>query len=546
MRTKHALTSSITAAVLLLTGSMPSFAQPLPEDRSFNRLIERATCDLSGGELPYPFSVTGYPFSVDRLARALAANGPEVSEINVAIFDNDFVGYRVEVTNDGEMQMKPSRNFPKPFFSTRNVFNPYFDRDRGPLAPVQYPVVDAKIGHGTSVAGIILGGKYDDNMEPEESTSSLAKPSVRRLLTYDPLKPVVSDGSKEKSWLRLAFVPVDYASSGRSSDPIAELENFFAGTGGSVKVDIINMSFGQEITDNRNITLSGAVRGPLIVAAAGNNKREVPGANFRAKPISADDNGIMLVVASHNADGALSNFSNFGDSVTLAAPGCAIHSWIDGDGEAQPLSGTSMAAAMTSFAAALVNSKWGLQANIGMSLRNRLISSARYNSLLSKCGLATGDIECVEFGGMLDPEAAVLVYRDYIEYRACGSDLKGQGCAPRMAIGTLLRTPASLGRCVEAEFLQPRPRYSGRSGMTLNGAIKHISGSEYKIFYETGTKVGLGEIAAKSCNLAQTLEETIAFQPQGEQLDGSTATEPIEIPVSQVMRVVARAEAAPN
>nr|QQZ48885.1 S8 family serine peptidase [Phenylobacterium glaciei] len=100
----------------------------------------------------------------------------------------------------------------------------------------------------------------------------------------------------------------------------------------------------------------------LFVVAAGNKgddlnlngKRWLPAVN------GANNFANVLTVASVDADGQLSKFSNRGDAaVDIAAPGCRIASWLDADSEEVPLSGTSQAAPIVSFAAALLKSVSG-------------------------------------------------------------------------------------------------------------------------------------------------------------------------------------------
>lgn len=528
------------ALIALLGGPVPISAQPPSDDQAFNRVVAESLCDRAAALPTDPFFETGYPFSVERLNRAMAATESDVNEVGIAVFDNDFIGYHLDPdAPDGESPLRPSRNFPKAFFLKKNPpFSPYFfDSTSAAINPSSYPAIDAEIGHGTSIAGIILGGKYDDDSEPAEVEDfRLSQPNVRGLLTYGG-----QPGAPQKSWLRFAFIPVDYARSGRSSDPIEVIENLFEKTENSPGVDIVNMSFGQTITDGSEIAFSEAVRGLLIVAAAGNSKRQIPAAGLEAKPISADDKGIMLVVASHNADGKLSHFSNYGDVVTIAAPGCAIKSWLDGDSEARPLSGTSMATAVTSFAAALVRSRWDLRSHVGISLRNRLISSARYNRDLAECGLRQDGKDCVQFGSMLDIEAAVLVNRDFIEFRSCPADANEGPCKTRTAVGTLVSTPDFLGICMTSVYA-PLPKYGGGNGLTFNGSVKHLEGNRYQIFYEPGPKVGMKKVQAKICESDGPPSERVVFRVEGVQLDGGAApSEPLDLPMSSVERIVVRA-----
>jgi subtilisin family serine protease len=126
-------------------------------------------------------------------------------------------------------------------------------------------------------------------------------------------------------------------------------------------------------------------RGALLVAAAGNDARDTDRAP--AYPADYELPGV-LSVASSQADGVLSSFSNFGAfSVDFAAPGSNVLSTLPA-GNWGRLSGTSMAAPMASGVAALVLARRpGLSAT---DLRNALLNAtyerAGYHGRLSTAG----------------------------------------------------------------------------------------------------------------------------------------------------------------
>lgn len=170
-----------------------------------------------------------------------------------------------------------------------------------------------------------------------------------------------------------------------------------------------------------------------------------------ALPGQIEPNERLLIVGSHDADGKISHFSNYGDRVTIAAPGCQIASWTDGESKPQALSGTSMSTAVVSFAAALLNSQWETES--GAELQHRLIVSARFEPRLSQCGRAraltrkpSDPQECIDHGAKLDIEAATLVIRDLIEYRQC-SDEAGKVCLTKIEVGTLSSISPSFIEC---------------------------------------------------------------------------------------------------
>lgn len=526
----------ICTAGLVASGT-PAAAQT-EADKQFNRPVENSSCVSSGRP--------DYPFSVQRILRAIKTTEIEdEKEVQVAVFDNEFLGYRIDdqAADSREYPIMFVRNFPKEYFLRYGTrFIPYADPNRG-LVRAENFEINPETGHGTSVVGIILGGKYEGAAEPvAEGKQNLVKPSARRLLLYDFKHAEASHNLKP--WLRVAFVPVRYASSGHSDDPVTRLDQFFK-SGAGRNFAVINMSFGQVVTDdgNDNFDFDQEVDGALIVAAAGNNKKEL-GRSLRAKPISATHKGIMLIVASHDADGKLSGFSNFGSGVTIAAPGCGIQSWLSGDSDAKPLNGTSMATAVVSYAAALVRSRWGnAPTNTGISLRNRLISSARFSEELSQCGFTDPGRECVKYGSMLDIEAALLLNRDFIEYETCDDQAGATRCTRHTAVGRIMRGPSFLGECLSNAVPEQLFFYNKEVGLTYDGSIKRIAPGSFRLFFEKGQKVGSYAIEQTVCQAsAQPVQADLAFTPQGLQLDGSTAADgAINIPVNRLIRIVARA-----
>lgn len=521
------------------TVPLPAPALAQTTDQTFNQQIVESPCEQATAA--YPFTETGYPFKVSRLRRALAATEIEQpGDVGVAVFDNHFLGYHLE-DSANDQPMQADRNFPKEFFVRRGErFTPYYDKDVTPPGAEQYESIDPQTGHGTSIVGIILGGKYDDDAEPDAS-GAITRPNVRALLTDEDLSGS-SASARPKVWLSVKFIPVLYGDTEiASSDPIKELEDFFNRTAGARGIDIVNMSFGRRVTDGSNIMLGEPVRGALIVAAAGNSKEQLSYNGVTANPVSADDRGIMLSVASVDADGQLSHFSNFGKGVTIAAPGCAIKSWLDGETPARPLSGTSMATAVVSFAAALVRARWTVPNNVGISLRNRLLSSARFNPKLVKGGCHARNVNCVQFGSMLDIEAAVLINRDFIEYRNCTGQDDARRCVTRTAIGTLVRSPPFVTGCLSGT-LETAKLY-GETGLTRNGALKHEDGNSFRLFYEPGAKVGMEEIATEVCASPPGAPTLFEFQPQGLQLDGSmSSADRLSVSTDDLVRVVVRAD----
>jgi hypothetical protein len=283
----------------------------------------------------------------------------------------------------------------------------------------------------------------------------------------------------------------------------------------------------------------------LLVAAAGNGKRELVGSDQPLIPAMVNPAGKLIVVASHDANGKLSHFSNFGAPVTLAAPGCGIMSWLDGEGPARPVSGTSMAAAVVSFAAALLRSRWNNISAVG--LRNRLLASARYEYQLAHCEGRSRetDTDCVQWGSMLDIEAALLLNRDYVEYEECPPGAAEPGasrkeCVMKTAVGRVDDLSRVFGRCTKSSVTEPM-QYGG---LSLNAAVKRTKDGPYLLFFEPAGEVGLSEIKVNDkCTPPSDAPDEIVFTPRGEQLDGTMADPNKQLPIKtrDLVRIVLRA-----
>lgn len=146
--------------------------------------------------------------------------------------------------------------------------------------------------------------------------------------------------------------------SGTTSDAVAGMEYAIR-----MGARVINASFG---TRGRSEALRDAIRlakrrGTLIVAAAGNERRNID--RVPVYPAAYPDGNVIAVAASDRED-RLASFSNYGRrNVDLAAPGVRIASTIPG-GRYAAVSGTSQAAPFVAGAAALL-----MQQNPGADYR---------------------------------------------------------------------------------------------------------------------------------------------------------------------------------
>lgn len=475
-----------------------------------------------------------YPFSVDRLRFALQINGVRPQSVSVLVVDNGFIGYHREAVEDDSPAYVESKNFSPQFFGLlqQGSFLPFVDRADAGIAPEQN---DPMAGHGTHIGGIVLGGSYETG-KPREGGANLVEPNVRRLLLD---KPDVKLPQDAKPWLTVRFVSVGFGAAAAGADPVAKLDTALL-KGSAANSQIVNMSLTRILTSfSMPYRLPEGSKNMLVVLAAGNSTMHLRKSGH-ALPARLEENDRMLIVASHDANGALSEFSNYGDLVGIAAPGCQIQSWIDGEQDPVALSGTSMATAVVTFAAALVRSQ--LEYATGTGLRNRLLASARYEPQLAQCERSAAKTkemdaprECVSHGAMLDIAAAIVVRRDLIEYEECPAE-SAKGCKTVTAVGELFSVPRALTRCIGEQDMEYR-------GLSLNSGVKRVVRGTYLVASETGQEVGRLPLHWDSCPVSEAEEsELVEFKVTGLQLNGQPVSQPsmIQIKTSQLVRLVTR------
>ncbi|WP_254523950.1 S8 family serine peptidase [Natrinema caseinilyticum] len=172
-----------------------------------------------------------------------------------------------------------------------------------------YPTSQSE-SHGTHVAGIAAGGTDDGTGPAGISNCSILSGRV-------------------------------LGSEGGSIADIADAVQWATEQG----ADVINMSLGGGNSSQlmRDACSYAYSQGTLVVAAAGNESSDV------SYPASYDD---VLAVSSVDEDGSLSNFSNYGPEIELAAPGGDVLSSVPWDSY-NSFSGTSMASPVVAGVAGL-------------------------------------------------------------------------------------------------------------------------------------------------------------------------------------------------
>jgi subtilisin family serine protease len=217
-------------------------------------------------------------------------------------------------------------------------------------------------GHGTHVAGIIAArannGKGIAGVAPDAQIM--------------PVKVLDSDGS---GWMADVIEGIIWAAQNGA--------------------DVINMSLGGPDADFSAAAIEFAQsRGVVVVAAAGNE-----GSNTPMYPAALP--GVVSVSALDD-DGSLASYSNYGDTVDIAAPGSQIVSTVPGGYSG--MTGTSMAAPHVAGVAALirgyspsadvqavlvttaVSAALGRQAGVGV-----VAADAALRSLCPSCGETPAD-----------------------------------------------------------------------------------------------------------------------------------------------------------
>lgn len=167
-------------------------------------------------------------------------------------------------------------------------------------------------GHGTHVAGIIAA----------RANNGKGIAGVAPAAQIMPVKALDADGS---GWMADVIEGIVWAAQNGA--------------------DVINMSLGGPDADfSANAVEFAQSRGVVVVAAAGNE-----GSNTPMYPAALPG---VVSVAALDDDGSVANYSNYGDTIDIAAPGTQIVSTVPGGYSA--MSGTSMAAPHVAGVAALI------------------------------------------------------------------------------------------------------------------------------------------------------------------------------------------------
>lgn len=490
-----------------------------------------------------------YPYDVARITRAyrrLENEDPTASNVAVVVVDNGFVGYGW----DGSRR-RATPNFPQPFFyGGGNEFHPF----NIPL-PLPTPGADeVRWGHGTHVTGLVLGGMYGDGA-PSNDGLDLGSPGVRRLFFSDGEGRKASAVDRDpEDWLTLYVVTLA-TTPGSLEYQTAQLEKLPT----TIKVDlpkrlrhpqIINLS-----VQNKYIAGGGSaalhaipkdLQDSLLVVSSGNDGEPLEsGSDARFPAGSTAMYGNLVVVGSHDIDFSPSKFSNFdAEVVTLAAPGCALKSWVSGAGEAKALNGTSQAAAVVSFAAALIRSRW---LDAGPSeLRERLMVASRYSrDLYDGCKSDENGVPkrvgCVRNGSALDIEMALYLDTDALEYCVDEAGRAADNCATRIVVGTLERAPTTLRDCQyrpHAKSIDPSHELTRPAAVRLMPEPGADAKPKHQLLYRVAAPGQAAETLG--VRICEGVEGEVRFLPEVDQPDGAAAPTVLTLPMGRVTRLITR------
>lgn len=303
-----------------------------------------------------------------------------------------------------------------------------YDRQAQPVAFADYYDGD----HGTHVAGLALGGPTFRQLKAQSDLGELIRLKIinvvrgRELATATGPKPEYSSpaGGLERA--------VDYAA---HQDAL-----------------IVNMSYIAPVRPSGIETVLKSFPRMMLIAAAGNSKTDLETKPPVYPPAYGGLNGDLkdqvISVAAHDGTYNRATFSNFGRThVDVAAPGCDVISY-GFDGELVHYSGTSFAAPIVSFTAALLVSE---QLPTARAIKARIMASVDIRKTLQDSVVSEGSLNVVK---------AVSVSYDVLEVK----DSTGQPL-----LGWIVG-PASLQVCnrkdpiEKAKILKITPNYVDHDG----------------------------------------------------------------------------------
>jgi hypothetical protein len=300
-----------------------------------------------------------YPFAALEVANAYDALKGQQNAVYVTVVDNGFFGVPCSaaacpgsLSADGDF----SPRFPRQFFAKPSFYTSYGSTlgVNYVLEPLNYRDLQAAdvndiSGHGTHVAGLVLGGPTFERHRQQ----------------------LLVDGSSGTGRIELSILAVARGTLELDSQTEARIKT---AVDAMVSPMLVNMSIAFDEPDAEGAFNKLLEENKILfVAAAGNGHEDLGEHHIYPAALGGKGRANLITVASIDSTGKLSAFSNYGEAVDIAAPGCKISSWLDAEGSDIPLSGTSQAAPLVTFAASLLLAK--LQPITPRAIKNRLIYS---------------------------------------------------------------------------------------------------------------------------------------------------------------------------
>lgn len=238
------------------------------------------------------------------------------------------------------------------------------------------PILSDALGHGTSVAGVI--GAQGNNGIGIAGTAWGARLMI--------LRSFQGNETDEIHLLNAIDYALDFP-----------------------EVRILNASWGDYMYSAPIRAACEALRdaGVLLVCAAGNDNLNIDSTPYY--PASFNDLENIVSVAAINGSGGRASFSNYGLSVSLAAPGSAIETTSISGSEYGKVNGTSFAAPRVSGAAALFFAQYPHKT--AAQARRWLIDGSRHTSALSSTPLEGGLLDLMSL--LTPPPAAAGAWTRY-------------------------------------------------------------------------------------------------------------------------------------
>jgi len=261
---------------------------------------------------------------------------------------------------------------------------------------------EAKLSHGTQVASVALGWPILAKMKAAAGTGNIKLTIVR---IYDVLRVAVKDDNGKE------VLGTAYQVYGTAFDDVKAAANRGA--------FVVNLSF-KTRNDISQVKAMSDDHNHLIVVAAGNGgpgggeELGALGQNYYPAQYGGGQSETVITVAATQQNGELARFSNWGARwVDIAAPGCKIPVLDYARGALRPasFSGTSLAAPLVSFTAALIESESASSLSAS-EVRQRILAAADLMPHLVKDDKKR---VLVKDGRSLNMAKALSLYEDTLE-----------------------------------------------------------------------------------------------------------------------------------